>query len=60
MTPAPPRPITLDELRTVDLFDDLSDEQLQDVVAVVHPRFVAAGEILVEQGVEVDEMLLLI
>ncbi len=29
-------PVTAEELRTVDLFDDLDDEQLAEWVAVAH------------------------
>ncbi len=43
-------PVTAAELRTVDLFDDLSEEELAEWVAVAHPRCVAAGETIAEQG----------
>ena len=43
-------PITGEELRTIDLFDELSDEQLAEWVAVAVPLSVAAGEVIAEQG----------
>ncbi|HTA32503.1 MAG TPA: ATP-binding protein [Solirubrobacteraceae bacterium] len=42
-------PITGEELRTIDLFDELSDEQLAEWVAVAVPLSVAAGEVIAEQ-----------
>ncbi len=42
-------PITREELRRIDLFDELSDEQLAEWVAVAVPRSVAAGEVIAEQ-----------
>ena len=45
-------PITLEELRTVDLFDELTDEELAQWVAVARPSHVAPGEIIAEQGEE--------
>jgi signal transduction histidine kinase len=49
----------VDELRTIDLFDGLSDEQLAEWAAVTEPRDVPAGEILLEQGVDSPGPLLL-
>jgi signal transduction histidine kinase len=43
-------PITLAELRAIDLFDDLDDAQLQEWVAVARPRAYEPGEVLAEQG----------
>jgi signal transduction histidine kinase len=45
-------PVTVAELRTVDLFEDLSDEQLAEWVAVAHTYRVAAGDVIAEQGAE--------
>jgi signal transduction histidine kinase len=42
--------ITLADLRRLDLFDDLGDDELEPWVAVAHPREVAAGDVLTEQG----------
>jgi signal transduction histidine kinase len=44
--------VTLEELRTVDLFDDIDDEQLAEWVAAAVPEQLEAGELLFEQGVE--------
>ncbi len=53
-------PITAAELRTVDLFDDLDEEELSQWVAVAHPRRVGAGETIVEQGEEARGLQLLL
>ena len=53
-------PVTVEELRTVDLFEDLSDEQLAEWVAVAHTYRVPAGEIIAEQGEETRGLLLLL
>jgi signal transduction histidine kinase len=45
-------PITLEDLRTVDLFDDLDDAELAEWVAVAHPRQLAPGDVIAEQGEE--------
>jgi signal transduction histidine kinase len=45
-------PVTVAELRKVDLFEDLSDEQLAEWVAVAHTYRVPAGGIIAEQGEE--------
>jgi signal transduction histidine kinase len=42
--------VSLEELRRIDLFDDLDDEQLARWVAVTHVRTVPAGELIAEQG----------
>lgn len=42
--------ITLEDLRRLDLFDDLGDAELEEWRAVVQPREAAAGDVLVEQG----------
>jgi signal transduction histidine kinase len=44
-----PPPVTREELRRVDLFDDLDDEALDAWVAVAEPQVAQAGEIVVEQ-----------
>jgi signal transduction histidine kinase len=41
---------TLGELRTIDLFDDLDDDQLGEWLAVAHIRTAPAGEIVAEHG----------
>ncbi|MEA2298094.1 MAG: hypothetical protein QOF77_1030 [Solirubrobacteraceae bacterium] len=51
--------ITLAELRSVDLFDDLDDHELGRWLAVAHPRRAAAGEIFAEQGVRPQGLHLL-
>ncbi len=45
-------PVTVQELRKVDLFEDLSDEQLAEWVAVASTYRVPAGETIAEQGEE--------
>jgi signal transduction histidine kinase len=49
----------IDELRTIDLFEGLSDEQLSAWAAVTEPRDVPEGELLLEQGVDSPGPLLL-
>jgi signal transduction histidine kinase len=53
-------PVTVDELRKVDLFEDLDDAQLAEWVPVAHAYHVAAGGIIVEQGEENRGMNLLL
>jgi signal transduction histidine kinase len=45
-------PVTVQELRTVDLFEDLSDEELSEWVAVARTYRVPAGGVIAEQGDE--------
>jgi len=45
-------PITLEELRTVDLFDDLDDTELAEWVALARPRAVQPGDVIAEQHEE--------
>ena len=45
-----PHGVTLEDLRSIDLFDDLSDAQLGPWLEVVTCRKVAPGELLEEQG----------
>jgi signal transduction histidine kinase len=49
MTPAP---VTLAELRGIDLFDGIDDVQLADWLAVTQVGQYAAGEVLSEQGLK--------
>src|SRR5258707_7504952 len=53
-------PVTVEELRTLDVFEDLSDEQLAEWVAVAHTYRVPAGELIAEQGEETRGLLLLL
>jgi signal transduction histidine kinase len=52
-------PVTLAELRTIDLFDDLDEDELAEWVAVAHPRHAVPGEVIAEQGEEAGLQLLL-
>ena len=52
--------ITAADLRTVDLFDDVSDDDLESWLAVVHEKRVETGELIAEHGVPVSNMLLLL
>ncbi|MEA2442402.1 MAG: hypothetical protein QOH76_3826 [Thermoleophilaceae bacterium] len=42
--------VSIDDLRQIDLFDELNDEQLARWAAVTRIRVVRAGEIVAEQG----------
>jgi signal transduction histidine kinase len=53
-------PVTVEELRTVDLFEELNDEQLAEWVPVARTYLVAAGGIIAEQGDESRGMQLLL
>jgi signal transduction histidine kinase len=53
-------PITLEELRRVDLFDDLDDDQLAEWVSIARPRTVAPGEVIAEQDEDPIGMQLLL
>jgi signal transduction histidine kinase len=53
-------PVTVAELRTVDLFEELTDEQLAEWVAVADTYRVEAGQIIAEQGAENRGMQLLL
>jgi signal transduction histidine kinase len=46
--------ITITDLRPVDLFDDIDDEQLAEWAAVAQRRHFEPGELLAEQGAEVE------
>jgi signal transduction histidine kinase len=54
------RAVTVAELRTVDLFDDLDDVELAEWVAVARPRQVEPGGVIAEQGEEPSGMTLLL
>jgi signal transduction histidine kinase len=43
-------PVTVEELRTVDLFDDLDESALAEWVACARPYHVGPGEVIAEQG----------
>ncbi len=49
----------LEDLRSVDLFEDLTDAELELWAAVAQPRDVEDGELLLEQGVRSPGLLLL-
>jgi signal transduction histidine kinase len=53
-------PLTLAELRAVDLFDDIDDEQLAEWVAVAGPESLEPGDLIFEQGVEPAGLKLLL
>src|SRR3984957_19703161 len=53
-------PVTLEELRGVDLFDGLSDTDLAEWIAHARARHVQAGEIIAEQGEEPPGLQLLL
>ena len=53
-------PVTPEELRTVDLFDDLDEEELAQWVAVAHPHHVGPGELIAEQGEQAAGLQLLL
>jgi signal transduction histidine kinase len=53
-------PVTVQELRTVDLFEELDDQQLAEWVPVAHVYRVPAGEIIAEQGEETRGLQLLL
>jgi signal transduction histidine kinase len=52
--------ITAEELRAIDLFDDLDDGELAQWVAVARPRQLAAGDVIAEQGEEPSGLQLLL
>jgi len=54
------RAVTVEELRKVDLFEDLDDEQLAEWAAVAQPRRFEPGEIIAEQGEETRGLQLLL
>ena len=52
--------VTLADLRTIDLFDDLDDEQLGPWLEVVTCRAAAPGDLLADQGVPAPGLQLLL
>ena len=52
--------VTLAELRAVDLFEDLDDEQLGEWVAVASVESLEPGDLLFEQDVEPPGLKLLL
>jgi signal transduction histidine kinase len=52
--------VTLAELRSVDLFDDIDDEQLAEWVAVASAEALEPGELIFEQDVEPPGLKLLL
>ncbi len=55
-----PEPITLAELRSVDLFDGIDDEQLAEWLAVAQLREVEPGELIIEEQGHVPGLILLL
>jgi signal transduction histidine kinase len=53
-------PVTLAELRSVDLFDDLDDDQLAEWVAVASVESLEPGGLIFEQDVEPEGLKLLL
>jgi signal transduction histidine kinase len=53
-------PVTLDELRRVDLFDGIDDDQLAEWLAVARLRDVEPGELIVEEQDHVPGLILLL
>jgi signal transduction histidine kinase len=53
-------PIRLEELRSVDLFDGIDDEQLGEWLAVAQPHEVGPGELIVEEQDHVPGLILLL
>jgi signal transduction histidine kinase len=53
-------PIKMEELRAVDLFDDLDDDALGEWVSLARPRSVAPGAVIAEQNEEPAGLLLLL
>jgi signal transduction histidine kinase len=43
-------PVTLEELRPIDLFDDLADDELEPWLAVAQPQEWQSGDVVVEAG----------
>jgi signal transduction histidine kinase len=53
-------PITVQELRAVDLFDDLDDAELAEWASLARPSSVAPGDVIAEQGEEPADLMLLL
>jgi signal transduction histidine kinase len=60
MTTAPEQPVTVHDLRPVDLFDDLDEEELAEWAAVAEWQTAEPGEILVEVGENPSGLLCLL
>jgi signal transduction histidine kinase len=56
----PPAPVSVGELRTVDLFDGIDDEQLGEWLAVAQLHEAAPGELIVEEQDHVPGLILLL
>ncbi|MEA2129842.1 MAG: hypothetical protein QOJ85_2733 [Solirubrobacteraceae bacterium] len=52
--------VTLEELRSVDLFDGIDDDQLAEWLAMAQLREVAPGELIVEEQEHVPGLILLL
>lgn len=52
--------ITLADLRSIDLFDDLDDAQLAEWVAVAQPLSAAPGDVVIDQGAAPPGLVLLL
>jgi signal transduction histidine kinase len=52
--------LTLGDLRTIDLFDDLEDDELTEWLAVTRPRVAAPGEIVVQHDESAPSVFLLL
>ncbi len=53
-------PITLADLRTIDLFDDLDDDQLREWVAACKPAHFDPGDVLTQQQQAPEGVILLL
>jgi signal transduction histidine kinase len=60
MTSSREKPVTVADLRPVDLFDDIDDQGLDDWASVAKWRQAEAGEIVIEDGQESEGLLCLL
>jgi signal transduction histidine kinase len=60
MTSAGQQPVTVADLRPIDLFDDLDDQALMEWAAVCQWRNAEAGERLIEEGAQPEGVLCLL
>jgi signal transduction histidine kinase len=60
MTAAPGKPVTVADLRPVDLFDDIDDDALGEWAAVAEWRNAHAGEIVLEEATDSEGVLCLL
>ena len=60
MSPAATAPITVADLRPVDLFDDLDDTELAEWAAAAERRDAEAGDVVLEENSESQGLLLLL